>query len=341
MRWAARGVLAAAVGQHGVFRWGELVDGPMLKYAQEAPGAERVTAVVDRPEAAADDAYGVSPGDGPARTQGESVRRTDRDGWLDLASDCLRDVSPVIDWAVVGRLLADQLHTPVAGDFVWAPQVPGVVAAYKPTITFDLSDVASRASNLHPLARHYARTRSTSVLAIDQVPGPATDAERAYVGELTAHGIDQHLWIPVPPDGRGLHVCGACRARDPFTVEEVDDAVSVQRLLSAIVAHARVVQQWRDRLLAATEDLPWDAPGSTSVGDGVALTPRECAVLDLCARGLTSQAIARRLRVSPRTVEKHLENAYRKLGVRERVSAVRRARIVGAIGAPESLRASR
>ncbi|MGH8961522.1 MAG: helix-turn-helix transcriptional regulator [Jatrophihabitantaceae bacterium] len=57
-----------------------------------------------------------------------------------------------------------------------------------------------------------------------------------------------------------------------------------------------------------------------------ALTRAERAVLDLVADGLTNQAIARRFGVSPRTVAKHLEHVYRKLGVANRAGAVARAR---------------
>ncbi len=57
--------------------------------------------------------------------------------------------------------------------------------------------------------------------------------------------------------------------------------------------------------------------------DGVAgLTGREIRVLELVAAGRTNQAIAHALGVSPRTVAKHLEHAYRKLDVPNRAAAV-------------------
>jgi DNA-binding CsgD family transcriptional regulator len=52
------------------------------------------------------------------------------------------------------------------------------------------------------------------------------------------------------------------------------------------------------------------------------LTPREREVLGFVAEGLTNSEIARRLWVAPSTVAKHLEQAYRKLGVRSRTAAV-------------------
>jgi DNA-binding CsgD family transcriptional regulator len=48
------------------------------------------------------------------------------------------------------------------------------------------------------------------------------------------------------------------------------------------------------------------------------LTPREREIALLAASGLTSQQIARRLVVSVRTVDNHLQRVYRKLGIARR-----------------------
>jgi DNA-binding CsgD family transcriptional regulator len=52
------------------------------------------------------------------------------------------------------------------------------------------------------------------------------------------------------------------------------------------------------------------------------LTARERAILRQVADGQTNRAIAHALQISPRTVAKHLEHAYRKLGVCNRAAAV-------------------
>lgn len=57
------------------------------------------------------------------------------------------------------------------------------------------------------------------------------------------------------------------------------------------------------------------------------LNRRETEVLALAARGLSDAAIARELYISVRTVGKHLEHAYSKLGVHTRADAV--ARLLG------------
>jgi len=51
------------------------------------------------------------------------------------------------------------------------------------------------------------------------------------------------------------------------------------------------------------------------------LTKRESEVLIELAKGYSNAEIAARLRISPRTVPKHLERVYRKLGVRNRTEA--------------------
>jgi DNA-binding CsgD family transcriptional regulator len=55
---------------------------------------------------------------------------------------------------------------------------------------------------------------------------------------------------------------------------------------------------------------------------GSDLTDREMQVLQFAAAGRTNQAIATAIDVSPRTIAKHLENIYRKLGVTSRAAAV-------------------
>jgi len=56
-----------------------------------------------------------------------------------------------------------------------------------------------------------------------------------------------------------------------------------------------------------------------------ALTPREQEVLTLVASGATNEQIAARLGIAIKTVERHVTNAYRKVGARGRADATRAA----------------
>jgi DNA-binding CsgD family transcriptional regulator len=72
-------------------------------------------------------------------------------------------------------------------------------------------------------------------------------------------------------------------------------------------------------------------PGGALAGP-VSLTDREIAILRLVAAGRTNSAIANELQLSPRTVAKHLEHVYRKLGVSSRAAAVSRMASGGSAG---------
>ena len=93
--------------------------------------------------------------------------------------------------------------------------------------------------------------------------------------------------------------------------------------LIAALARARSRQQaGQAPAAAAAGGLP-DPPG---------LTDRETAILRLVATGRTNSAIAHQLQLSPRTVAKHLEHVYRKLGVSSRAAAVARLTLGGPAG---------
>ena len=70
---------------------------------------------------------------------------------------------------------------------------------------------------------------------------------------------------------------------------------------------------------ARAELLATGARPRTTARTGVeALTPSERRVVDLAVDGQTNRDIAQALFVTPKTVEVHLSNAYRKLDVRSR-----------------------
>ena len=77
-------------------------------------------------------------------------------------------------------------------------------------------------------------------------------------------------------------------------------------------------QVFRDEVTTFVElDRTDGAEATAAVG---ALTAREVEVLRVAAEGLDNEAIARRLSLSARTVERHLSNVYVKLGVSGRVA---------------------
>lgn len=63
-------------------------------------------------------------------------------------------------------------------------------------------------------------------------------------------------------------------------------------------------------------------------------TPREREILELLGRGLSARRIASRLGISERTVNTHVGHIYRRLGVNNRVDAIREGMRLGLVEAP-------
>ena len=66
-------------------------------------------------------------------------------------------------------------------------------------------------------------------------------------------------------------------------------------------------------------------PTSSSLQQTLSLTSRESEVLLWISRGKANREIGEILAISPRTVNKHLEQIFVKLGVENRASAAARA----------------
>jgi len=96
--------------------------------------------------------------------------------------------------------------------------------------------------------------------------------------------------------------------------------MSGERVISAALEAEAVLQV--GRLARQARDRSEVAPS---------ITPRELEILVFLADGLTTRQIARRLDISPRTVENHVAKVYRKLGVGSRLQAVARAATLGLI----------
>jgi len=75
-------------------------------------------------------------------------------------------------------------------------------------------------------------------------------------------------------------------------------------------------------------DIPRGERLSTRANPG-GLTARELEILALVAQGLRNADIARRLFVSPKTVDHHVSAVLGKLGVSSRTRAAARARELG------------
>lgn len=252
--------------------------------------------------------------------------QTSRSQWLDVVTEALGGFGRAFPWDQVCRELGDQLDAPVTGRFQWDAHGRGNVMAYPFPDWFDLRDVAGRAPGVHPLAQYYSTHVTAEPLSTTQVPFSRGAAEREYEDELRACQIENHVWIPVERGIAGVLVVGVCRPVEPFDERSLALALVAQGVIVALHRHWQVLDDW-------VADHPL-ATGAYAAADQARLTSRQVVVLSLVAQGMTSRAIGSRLRISPRTVERHLQNIYSRIGVSDRVSAVRLATLSGVLAPP-------
>ncbi len=103
---------------------------------------------------------------------------------------------------------------------------------------------------------------------------------------------------------------GLRRARRP---REAREPLRRALALADVCGAAGLAEDVRAELYAAG-----GRPRATELKGVEALTPSERRVATLAAQGQTNREIAQSLYVTPKTVEVHLSNAYRKLGIRSR-----------------------
>ncbi|MFE7174683.1 LuxR C-terminal-related transcriptional regulator [Streptomyces sp. NPDC057616] len=177
----------------------------------------------------------------------------------------------------------------------------------------------------YPFARRYAAGPDRTPLTARRTAGSAWSASPTarLIGEVL--DADHVLAIPLPRTTTPITGCMVYRSGADFTDDQVRAAEQVQPLLAAVEEQRQLLERWQRS--AAPQSVPERAADC-------ALTPRELTVLLLLADALTAAAIGRRLGISDRTVHKHVEKIYRKLGTRDRISTVLRAQRLGLIPTP-------
>jgi pimeloyl-ACP methyl ester carboxylesterase/DNA-binding CsgD family transcriptional regulator len=179
-----------------------------------------------------------------------------------------------------------------------------------------------------------------------------TEEQMAWYDELQRRSTSAELAVRLYAARDEIDVVDvAPRVTTPTLIAHArgDRVVPVEegRLLAARIPDARFVLLESANHILLSDEPAWRVfrsellaflgtePASTR-GEVTTLSPRELDVLELVAAGLTNEAIAERLCLSVRTVERHLSNVYAKL----RVSG-KAGRAAAAVRFSELLRAGR
>jgi len=188
----------------------------------------------------------------------------------------------------------DSNHRSVVSD------APGAISARQ-------IEVFDRYFPEHPLVRAHGRNPGAVTRRIsDLVPSEAFVETPLYNDYYRPIGIRHAMALPIYVDRRLLVSFVFNRATSAFGEHELQLAETLRPHLANL-----------NRLAGG------EAPAPCAT-----LTAREREVLEWVAAGKTNRDIAAILGARPRTIEKHLERIYEKLGVETRTAAAARARLL-------------
>jgi DNA-binding CsgD family transcriptional regulator len=165
----------------------------------------------------------------------------------------------------------------------------------------------------HPLVQYHAVERGAFAHRISDSLSQARFRQTALYNDYYRRvGLSHALALPVRMDGRELVSFVLNRQGHDFSDGELALLDTLRRPLARLF----------DRVDAAERPAP---ALDNAVLVRLGLTRRESEVLQWVAAGKTDKAVAALLGCSPRTVHKHLQRIYAKLGVETRTAAVMRA----------------
>jgi DNA-binding CsgD family transcriptional regulator len=214
------------------------------------------------------------------------------------------------------------LHETVPADFVSfnevGPDRESTSALAEPPIEGRLVAAFQRHAHENPILAHYQRAGTGSATRFSDVcTAEELHATHLYQEVYQPLGVEHQIAFTLPSAPSRL--LGVALSRSAVDFSDVErDVLNMARpfLVQAYqnaVAHSRLLRAERSEERA--ERVPLSP--LTKLG----LSDREAEVLRLIAMGRSDRSAAEELRISPRTVQKHLERCYATLGVHSRSAA--------------------
>lgn len=249
-----------------------------------------------------------------------ALARRDLHGALCL----LRDVSAqACDTAALARAGVEALPRLVASE-VTTLSVCDLASGKRTVIgnpvgSISREDLASfdRHFHEHPLVvYHSSHPDGPSRRISDLMPSRDFRATGVYNDYYRRIGIHSAIAVPLYVDRSLLVSFVLNRVRADFSDRDRELLDLLRAPLAGLYRGALALQ--RARLAAAPPE------SGLAIAGFAPLTPREREVLSWAAAGKTNRQIAEILQASPRTVQKHLEHVFDKLGVETRTAAVMR-----------------
>jgi DNA-binding CsgD family transcriptional regulator len=197
----------------------------------------------------------------------------------------------------------------------------------------ELFALFARLKDQNPIVAHFAtRGDGRATRFSDLVGAEELRSLELYRRVYEPMGLHHQIAFTLPSGPRRILGVALSRGAPDYSDAERD---LLNRARPILIQAFRAATE-HDRLRRALADL-------TGVSDligplqSAGLTAREAEVLRLAALGNTSKRIAAQLETSDKTVNKHLERCYRKLGVHSRAEAAARLWALAADGAEPTL----
>lgn len=174
----------------------------------------------------------------------------------------------------------------------------------------DMIDRVAFNMRMCPIHEWHEDGNHDQVAVLSKITDPA-DYRRSnhYAQVFGKSGVTDAMSIPFGSDGETARVI-ICRDSQGFSDGEVETAQLLQPVLTGCLRQSRVMEQLRSDPLS--EEAMRDR----------GLTAREAQIFCRLAAGETSQAVGQELSISVRTVEKHVQNIYARIGARNRSEAI-------------------
>lgn len=219
--------------------------------------------------------------------------------------------------------LLDAIRRAVPSD--WAslndigPEPGDALSLVEPPLPVELHVAFAEHAQDNHLLRHFQATRDGRAHRMSDVCTPdefhATNLYREIYAKI---GLEYQMSFVFPAQEDHVLAVVLSRTDHDYSDEEVALVEAARPHLIQAYRNAREHSALLQRLGDGSPVPPRDLRA-------YGLTSREAQVLRRVATGGSNADIARELSVSARTVQKHLENAYRKLGVSTRSEAARLA----------------
>ncbi len=189
----------------------------------------------------------------------------------------------------------------------------------------------------HPIVRNGIKSLLQSASDINVI-GEADNGEKALklIDEMQADVLLLDMELPdIPGTQVAMQVAKFHPETKILSLSAHDDSVYVRQLLELGAAGYLMKEEAPEVILDAVRGVAHGQQGWISRGiaaqisgwmqsdvmEGTSLTRREQETLNLLVEGKTNQAIAAELRISEKTVEKHIKAIFEKLNVSSRVEA--------------------